>query len=958
MYNTIVPNCNPIGRQVSAQVSQPAGYMPVCAPLYYPINQTYPNFTYPSAYYVQSFSPQTPALIPDGIKTEGENGSFKLTEIQKSPFGENIYKYILKNGQTVALLPRKNTETILKTCVNSGSLNENETNGGISHFVEHNVFNGSKTIKPGEFFKETGKLGLSANASTETSAIKFYLSTHLTDDETLKKMIEIQSDMLSNPAFPPDMLQKEKEIVISEINMQADNEFASIEDNLIKRHYQIQTSNSGNIVAGKADTIKGLEKEDVENYFKAQFTPDNMYTVLVGDFDVNKAIDLISKNFTKNPSSSTSALRTAKKLTPIEHTTVQNTISKNNNYDTSCLAFSGPLPDCDKDKIALDAINAYLFGDENSKLNVNLSKVGAHAGITTEKIGLEKNTPLFLETTIISDKGQAAKGINEFYNAVQELKQKPLNELEMQNVKEKLLLYASNLLENSELMADETANSIIEGRFYSMGKLKENIANLTPNDIMNAARKYFDFNKTTVLISHGKGTKEEEIQNKTSYCLIKEPCQTAFGGNNCLPCDIPQYTLPDNTNIAFNNVQSDKCYINRRLKTNALQNANPSAAKVLEEMLKSGIKNNNGIETHIKITGGELIVQGCSLNQKIKDTIFELKNLLYTPSFTEENFKKAVDTVYHDAIKEDKTSQSILAGKIRPNDYPAGESITEGLKTLTLDEVKKLYNNFIFNSTSNVAISTSLNANPDLEGIIAGEMNTAGHKFKQNPAEPQNKYQKNDKEIVYKKISNDKKQADIGKAYTFKISGNIQDEVKFEMLNLILGGNASSRLFQDLRESKKLAYTASSTIEFKEDTGALYMNILSTTDDKNSSAKNYDNLKKSLEGFKSNTDRLQNELISDEELLSAKINLKQKYLARLYDPQTSASVISNSEDKYLGTKRIALAYDFIDSITKEDIKAAANYVFSNKPIYAISTGEETFKNNESYLVNLGEIQEA
>ena len=147
----------------------------------------------------------------------------KLTEIEQTPYGDNIYKYTLKNGQTVALMPKKDATTIIKTFVDAGSMNENDKNRGISHFNEHNVFNGSKNMAPGMFFKEVGKLGASTNASTDYAQTDFYIMSPITDDKSLKRIIEMHSDMLVNPTFPEDMVEKEKGPVTSEISMVNDD---------------------------------------------------------------------------------------------------------------------------------------------------------------------------------------------------------------------------------------------------------------------------------------------------------------------------------------------------------------------------------------------------------------------------------------------------------------------------------------------------------------------------------------------------------------------------------------------------------------------------------------------------------------------------------------------------------------------------------------------------------------
>ena len=96
------------------------------------------------------------------------------------------------------------------------------------------------------------------------------------------------------------------------------------------------------------------------------------------------------------------------------------------------------------------------------------------------------------------------------------------------------------------------------------------------------------------------------------------------------------------------------------------------------------------------------------------------------------------------------------------------------------------------------------------------------------------------------------------------------------MVNTILGGSSNARLFSDLREKQNLAYSVSSVIQSFENTGILTLQIQTTTDNKEAGIESFDNVQKSLDGFKKHTDLLQTELVSDEELQSAKMRLKQK----------------------------------------------------------------------------------
>ena len=126
--------------------------------------------------------------------------------------------YKLANGQKVVIVPKDGT-TVVKTYVNTGSMNEPDNLRGISHYIEHNLFNGSEDLGDKVFFDEVNKMGANTNASTSFSVTDYYISSNLLDDTDLENKIKLHAGMIQSPKFLLDKLEKEKNIVNSEINM-------------------------------------------------------------------------------------------------------------------------------------------------------------------------------------------------------------------------------------------------------------------------------------------------------------------------------------------------------------------------------------------------------------------------------------------------------------------------------------------------------------------------------------------------------------------------------------------------------------------------------------------------------------------------------------------------------------------------------------------------------------------
>ena len=129
--------------------------------------------------------------------------------------GDTAHIFRLSNGHQVAIVPRKNEETIVKTFINAGSMNETDDKRGVMHTDEHGVFMGSDNLQNGDVFRLTGQMGADTNASTDYAKVDYYISAPYLDEKNLQKSIEIQGDMLSNPKFDKDAMESEKNPICS-----------------------------------------------------------------------------------------------------------------------------------------------------------------------------------------------------------------------------------------------------------------------------------------------------------------------------------------------------------------------------------------------------------------------------------------------------------------------------------------------------------------------------------------------------------------------------------------------------------------------------------------------------------------------------------------------------------------------------------------------------------------------
>ena len=191
--------------------------------------------------------------------------------------------------------------------------------------------------------------------------------------------------------------------------------------------------------------------------------------------------------------------------------------------------------------------------------------------------------------------------------------------------------------------------------------------------------------------------------------------------------------------------------------------------------------------------------------------------------------------------------------------------------------------------------------------------------------------------------------------YKFKTNGNMKDNVTFDLLNMILGGNHSSRLFSDLREKQKLAYQVNSRLGFSDNSGVISLYIKTTTDNAQTGEVSYDNLQKSINGFKNHVQKLVSENVSEEELENAKLNLKTRILNSAELTADKNVSMLDSLTSFYGISKNNQALDLIDKITIDDIKTSAGYAFSSNPTVSIVATKNTLENNKDYINALGKV---
>lgn len=189
-------------------------------------------------------------------------------------------------------LPELITSTIL-VLIKAGTDYEDKRNNGISHFLEHLFFKGTKNFPSSqELGLELDKIGAEYNAFTSYEYTGYYLKTL---PEYFERAIYLMSDLLINPLFPEEEIKKEKSVILEEINFHKDNPLTFVFDETLKICYGDQPA--GWSILGRGDVIKRIDRDNILKYFNIHYSVQNSLVVIATNIPSQKIINYLKKYF-------------------------------------------------------------------------------------------------------------------------------------------------------------------------------------------------------------------------------------------------------------------------------------------------------------------------------------------------------------------------------------------------------------------------------------------------------------------------------------------------------------------------------------------------------------------------------------------------------------------------------------------------------------------------------------
>ena len=264
------------------------------------------------------------------------------------------------NGLTSILRSDKNSlAASVAVYVKTGAVNEKPHQAGLSHFLEHLMFKGSKNYPGDELSRRVENMGGYINAATGNEYTFYYIDVQKDGVEEALKML---ADTMQNPLFPEDDINRERKVVIEEIQRHSDNPFSLLEEIFCNNLYK--ESALKNSVIGTEKIIAAVSRDEIYAYYSAHYIPQKMTVVVCGNFDEEKIETLINDTFGKFE----------QKPLPAEPLLIEpfhagtHTVNKGK-VEVGYMFFGFPGPDASSDDIfAADLAAHVLGGGKSSRL--------------------------------------------------------------------------------------------------------------------------------------------------------------------------------------------------------------------------------------------------------------------------------------------------------------------------------------------------------------------------------------------------------------------------------------------------------------------------------------------------------------------------------------------------------------------------------------------------------------
>jgi len=366
--------------------------------------------------------------------------------------------------------------------ITTGSRRETPERNGISHFIEHMVFKGTTRRSAEDIARSVDSIGGNLDAFTAKELVCFNTKVL---DQHLSLAFDVLADLVLDPLFREEDIEKEKGVILEEIKMEADSPDYLVHE--IFSSYFWKDHPLGKPILGTRETVKKFDRHAILDYYAAAYSPASLIVTGAGNLTHERLVDLVRQHFESlKPGPALPA-----EVAPSTHARIALRSKKSLEQVHLCLGVpSYPLPH--QERFACYVLNTLLGGGMSSRLFQNIRERQGLAYAVFSELSPYRDTgclSIYAGTSLESARRVVESILKEF----RQLKDSPVSDEELRRAKDHL---KGSLMLSLESTASRMSNlarqEMYFGRFFTLDELVESIESVTAADVQRIAQTFFD----------------------------------------------------------------------------------------------------------------------------------------------------------------------------------------------------------------------------------------------------------------------------------------------------------------------------------------------------------------------------------------------------------------------------------------------------------------------------------
>jgi predicted Zn-dependent peptidase len=389
----------------------------------------------------------------------------------------------LRNGLRVITERMAHVRSVsLGVWIGTGSRCELPDQNGISHFIEHMVFKGTKNRSAEDIARSVDSIGGGLDAFTAKEMVSYNTKVL---DEHLPLAFDVLADLVRNPLFREEDIEKEKGVILEELKMEVDNPEYLLHEVFCSNFWKDHPI--GKPILGTKETVKKFDRSMIDDYYHQYYSPSNILITAAGNLSHARLVDLVREHFEDLPVNG--ALQPDRKPVPHARLVFRNKTS----LEQTHLYMGVPAyPFPHELRFACYALNTVLGGGMSSRLFQNIREKQGLAYAVYSELSMYRDTgcmAIYAGTSVENSKKVVESIIHEFH----ELKDKPVSAEELRRAKDHLKgSFMLGLESTFSRMSNLARQEMYFKRFFTLDEMIQSIEEITAEQVQRIAQEFFD----------------------------------------------------------------------------------------------------------------------------------------------------------------------------------------------------------------------------------------------------------------------------------------------------------------------------------------------------------------------------------------------------------------------------------------------------------------------------------